>query len=468
MIYRPGKPMAMTLLFCLLLSDSVFADPAEPAVLDVASHVSTVSPLNELGSSADAASDAADAAGVINASNATSAGAEVSAYFAGHEGLSDSPGTAPSAERQTSAAVVLGTLAEGEITPLSSEAEIARRAAAEEKPAQTASEEKPAQTAAEEKNPVTAAGTSGPVKTAGESSAPEGVDGRSGKARAIRDRKLNNFDDAPVFGGGEVRFLENKGGRSQQLSAVIRSPEGRLLVVDGGRMEDKAHLISNILELGGTVDAWLITHPQADHIGALMGILQDEPEDIEIRNVYYHFLEDSFYKINDPAEYGSYWVLKEELEKLPAERVHGHAGRGDFIRIGSEMSVRVLNDPQRSSGAYAVNASGLMYDISLSGQHIIILGDMSEAVGDRLLAEGILEGVHCDYVQMAHHGQQGVSEAFYKALKPEYCIWPTFAELFLAKESNGMGFKTHETIAWMEKLGVKQHYVTVGGDVVLR
>ena len=62
-----------------------------------------------------------------------------------------------------------------------------------------------------------------------------------GIARANADlhEKTNNFDEPPALNGGEIRFLENKGSDQQQLSAVIRSSDGKVIVVDGGQEADE-------------------------------------------------------------------------------------------------------------------------------------------------------------------------------------------------------------------------------------
>ena len=74
----------------------------------------------------------------------------------------------------------------------------------------------------------------------------------------------------------------------------------------------------------------------------------------------------------------------------------------------------------------------------------------------------LAEFLPSDYVQMAHHGQRGVNEAFYQKVNPSYCLWTT--PLWLWDNDRGEGFdtgpwKTVETRGWMEKLAIKKHYV---------
>ena len=74
----------------------------------------------------------------------------------------------------------------------------------------------------------------------------------------------------------------------QMMSYLIRTPHGKLVVIDGGNPGDAQYLRDRIEEYGGTVNVWLITHCHDDHFGALMEILEDRG-DILIERIYYHF-----------------------------------------------------------------------------------------------------------------------------------------------------------------------------------
>lgn len=287
------------------------------------------------------------------------------------------------------------------------------------------------------------------------------------------DLKTDNSEKEPAFGGGELHVLRDLGGLAagqehQQLSMVIKSADGKVLVVDGGLAEDSTHLLDTIRSMGGYVDAWLITHPQADHVGALIDILQHHAGEIDIRNLYFKFLPFDWYQEVAEEDSGTVWSLQEELKKLPQDRVHGEMKRGDSVQLSDQLSFRVLNDPQQISDSYAVNNSSLMYDVNLAGKHVIVLGDMGPEAGDKLLAEGVLDGITADFVQMSHHGQHGVTEAFYQALKPKACIWPTPAWLYDAQENNPNAFTTYQTRRWIDALGVTENYGTKNGDVLLK
>jgi hypothetical protein len=54
----------------------------------------------------------------------------------------------------------------------------------------------------------------------------------------------------------------------------------------------------------------------------------------------------------------------------------------------------------------------------------LFLGDLGVEGGQKLLKRYPTE-LKSDIVQMAHHGQGGVSKNVYQAIAPRICLWPT-------------------------------------------
>lgn len=93
-------------------------------------------------------------------------------------------------------------------------------------------------------------------------------------------------------------------------------------------------------------------------------------------------------------------------------------------------------------------------------------GDLGVEGGDKLLNGPYGAKLKADYVQMVHHGQRGVSEKFYQAVNPQYCLWPT--PLWLWNNDNGGGkgsgsWATLEVHGWMDKLNIQKHYISCFG-----
>ena len=292
-----------------------------------------------------------------------------------------------------------------------------------------------------------------------------------GALGSISSPRTDNRDIEQKFEGGEVRFLRasfnEDGTESQQLSSVIRSSDGKVIVVDGGVADDSEHLLGVIKEFGGYVDAWLITHPQGDHVGALIDILTNHQGEIDIRGIYGRLFDLSWYAEADSGESGVPWLLMEQLEKVPADRLHLDIKKGDQIVLSDKLSFRVMNDPLDVRDEYTVNNSSIMYDVCLEGKHIIYLGDMGPAAGDQHMQSGVLDGITADLVQMSHHGQNGVTREFYEKLAPKACVWPAPDWLYNARPEN-KGLVTWITKQWIEEMGINENYCTKDGDVIIK
>lgn len=266
-------------------------------------------------------------------------------------------------------------------------------------------------------------------------------------------------------GVGELWMLGSATG-AQNLSIVIKSPNGKLIVVDGGWEADADKLSSLILQQGGKVDAWLITHPHEDHVGALCAILNDTGRKIKIDKIYCSLATPDWYRQVSTTGAGIADQLLNAFTKLPVGTVTNNIGRGTEINI-DDVNIRVLNN----RGVYTyngVNNSSLVYKIRVSGQSILILGDLAYDGGKDLIKTCTAAELKSDIVQMAHHGQQGVDQDAYALIAPTICLWPSPVWLWNNDNGGGVGsgpWGTLTTRAWMEALGVKDNRSLKDGDV---
>lgn len=279
----------------------------------------------------------------------------------------------------------------------------------------------------------------------------------------------NPADTASYLGGAELRLLA-PATDSQNLSCVIQTRFGGVIVVDGGLREDADHLIETIQAKGGRVSAWLITHPHSDHIGALTEILNRNPIPIQIDNIYYSFLErDTYERGENMGRMGDYDNLLAAFANVPAERLHTPLDKGQTIQV-DDVTITVMNLPFRSL-YNTFNNSSIAYRVDVNGKRILFLGDMGWDAGQNLLAKSKSEDLKADVVQMAHHGQDGVEEGVYRVIHPEICLWPTPGWLWDNVKNGEIGagpWKTLKVREWMESLGVRQHLCVKDGDQILR
>lgn len=285
------------------------------------------------------------------------------------------------------------------------------------------------------------------------------------------------YTDSTIgLGGAKITMI--KGNESgQQISIVIESNDGQLIVVDGGLKTNAPYLSKYIKARGGKVSAWLLTHPHEDHVGALSVILEQQkvaghPDyyNIDPGQIYFSFAPYPFYEQYEQSY--RLPMIKEVMDDLaayPAEKKHENSERGTTFSYGN-VSVEVLNT------AYSIpidtgNNSSICYMITINGKKLLITGDLPYEAAGKLLEELPAEKLKADIVQMAHHGQHGGSFAFYSTVNPRYALWPSSKELWDKRKEPFTEDQETYTIAltkfWMNKLGVEKNFVMADGNWVL-
>ena len=278
-------------------------------------------------------------------------------------------------------------------------------------------------------------------------------------------------EESYLAGASMVLVADTEGG--QNCGVIVRTAAGSLIVVDGGRPMDTAHVTDLIRAMGGRVSLWLCTHPHDDHIGVLTELLRQVPCPVEIDRIAFHYLDAAQYEAGEHQGRmdNLYSFLGALNNHYPAERVSSQIGMGDTFRV-DDVTVRVLNNPMVFDYATFNNSSlAFRLDFEGAGKKALFLGDLGPEAGREILARAGREAVDADIVQMAHHGQRGVDRDFYAAVSPAVCLWPASRWLYNNEKDGVYGagpYATLETRAWMQELGVKRNLVAADGDQILR
>ncbi|HQM47336.1 MAG TPA: hypothetical protein PLJ71_01545, partial [Candidatus Hydrogenedentes bacterium] len=136
----------------------------------------------------------------------------------------------------------------------------------------------------------------------------------------------------------------------------------------------------------------------------------------------------------------------------------------NFEIDGIQLEVLGVRNPEITNNA--INNSSLVLRLADGVKSVLFLGDLGLEGGEKLLKSPYASRLPSDYVQMAHHGQNGVNEAFYQQARPAYCLWPTPKWLWDNDNGGGTGsghWHTLEVRAWMDKMPIKKHYVMFEG-----
>jgi beta-lactamase superfamily II metal-dependent hydrolase len=253
------------------------------------------------------------------------------------------------------------------------------------------------------------------------------------------------------------------------MSYVIQTPHGQLLVIDGGWEEEAPWLKRFLLQLGGRVHTWFITHQHADHMGALTAILRN-PDGIQVDRIYASLFSEAWVKRYEPAEEIPFTqaylnAIKESGKSVTPAKL------GEHLEIDG-LDIHVLTVGDENGPPFAsnhCNNQSIVLRLATPGTSILFLGDLGEEGGQRLLKSKFGGAkLHSEYVQMAHHGQNGVGRDVYEAVRAKYALWPTPDWLWEPPKSGSKTiFRTAEVRQWMKELGIKKNYVMKDGLVEL-
>ena len=265
--------------------------------------------------------------------------------------------------------------------------------------------------------------------------------------------------------GGRVYALSSRID-SISLSTVFVSPEGKILVVDGGNLArggDGRFLGDFLHKLGGHVDCWFVTHAHGDHYGALV-TMAEKPDfyGVTIGELLYNFPDCEWMLKREPGSRPYLTNFCDNvLGKCLKDVKRGDCSPGRVVKFGS-WSFEILNAPFLCDGNTINNAS-VMISVKAGGKTWLETGDMG-IEGGRDAMKKLGARLKHDIVFLAHHGQNGTDKDFYAAVKPEAAVWPTPTWLWENNSGGGPGsgpWRTNYVKCWMQDLGVKKNYVLV-------
>ena len=268
--------------------------------------------------------------------------------------------------------------------------------------------------------------------------------------------------------GAEIHMLSSST-RSQMMSFVIKTKNGKLIVVDGGLPEDAPHLVETIKSFGTEVSAWILSHPHSDHGGAFAKIAENGFEGLQIDAFYYNIREQAWYDKFESHRAGMVNTIRNAIAKLPAGVSH-MTSKGEVYYVDG-IAIHVLNNPYWIE-SNSINNSYVVFRLDFdNGTRVLFLGDMGPQAGESLKAEVPASELKADIVQMAHHGQYGVNKDVYELIAPKVAMWN--APGWLWDNDGGSGYntgnyKTLEVRAWMDEIGTKTNYVIKDGDQTIK
>ena len=238
---------------------------------------------------------------------------------------------------------------------------------------------------------------------------------------------------------------------SLMQSYVIRTQNGKLIVIDGGidgeGKEREPYMPSALRAIAGVgegeyfeVEAWFLSHAHKDHMYELSKMMRDysTESNYKINNIYFDFPEfggAEYAAANGDMEASQ---IRENMNKYGEiigkgssyyDDINGSVINKESVAKGLSfeidgVKIDVLQTWDAADGTSNINDTSLVLRAHIGEQTVLFLNDLGSIGGRRLLAT-YGNQLKSDIVQMAHHGQAGVNKDVYDAIDADVHLWPT-------------------------------------------
>lgn len=227
-------------------------------------------------------------------------------------------------------------------------------------------------------------------------------------------------------------------------SAFIEWPSGKQMIVDCGRDSKVLSQLGAVMPFYDKhIDYLLVTHPDLDHFGGCIDILQR----FDVGELIYNGLQK-----NDKAwEYfwdlvGQKNIKKNKIDKYDIWNIENT--KLTFLYPNKDISMDNISD----------NDASIVFILSYGQSDIMFTGDAEEGL-EKYLVENYSEALDSEVLKVSHHGSGGSSiNDFLNAVSPEYSI-------ISAGENNSYGHPSLRILRRIERVGSKIFRTDLLGNI---
>ncbi len=235
----------------------------------------------------------------------------------------------------------------------------------------------------------------------------------------------------------------------QGESILIESPSGANYLIDSGSAsvtELYRYRMESALKYRGirTIDFVIVTHPDTDHISAVISMLEDTGAGhIKIKNL----------ALPSMPENEHYQMLLQKAKEAEVNLIMLHRG----VRLeDSELRFSCLH-PDTDFQSSEANAYSAVLQLDYQGFRALFTGDLGAEEERLLIREGLLSD--CDLLKVAHHGSRfSTTAAFLEAVKPEFAV-------VSAGVHNSYGHPHPDVIKRLEESGAEIYVTAESGEI---
>lgn len=235
---------------------------------------------------------------------------------------------------------------------------------------------------------------------------------------------------------------------------LIKTPQNRQILVDGGRGKQVLNCLSKALPFyDRSLDLVILTHPHADHVGGLIEVLRT----YRVEKVVF---QQTPYK---SADYQEFVDLLGEKNLPTLKVVAGETlaldqqTRAEVWYPLSKEELELLGTSIDPYDGEDVNDSSIVFRLVCGDFETLLTGDAPESVQKLLLRQGIVK--ESDILKVGHQGaKDGSDEEFFKKVNPKLAV-------ISVGENNRYGHPHKETLEEIRNAGVELKRTDQDGTV---
>ena len=226
-----------------------------------------------------------------------------------------------------------------------------------------------------------------------------------------------------------------------QGDSIFIDTNGKDMLIDGGRRGAGLTVMNYLSELDVShLDIVVATHPDADHIGGLITILNSS---ITVDMVLYN---------NQTSDTKTYWDFMDLAENKIVI-----AERGQIYVLDQDVNFTVLN-PVQPLEFSKENSNSIVLRLQAGNVSFLFTGDATFETEESMINAGL--NLESQVLKVAHHGSKySTSTEFIEAVNPTYAV--------ISVGENPYGHPSPETIQRLLNAGVIIYSTQVSGTIII-
>jgi len=226
-----------------------------------------------------------------------------------------------------------------------------------------------------------------------------------------------------------------------QGDSIFIDTNGKDMLIDGGRRGAGLTVMNYLSELDVShLDIVVATHPDAEHIGGLITILNSS---ITVDMVLYN---------NQTSDTKTYWDFMDLAENKIVI-----AERGQIYVLDQDVNFTVLN-PVQPLEFSKENSNSIVLRLQAGNVSFLFTGDATFETEESMINAGL--NLESQVLKVAHHGSKySTSTEFIEAVNPTYAV--------ISVGENPYGHPSPETIQRLLNAGVIIYSTQVSGTIII-